>query len=179
MTRDEQTAISSAELQELVLPGMANHHGTLFAGLGLQLMAKAAFMAARKLARREVVMAGASGIDFMRPIPVGRTLALRAWVSRVGRSSMTVCISGFAEAPGARREEVLKGVFVMVAVDGQGRPAAIDAARAHAAPAPQTPEVSCPCLPPSGPGSRLSCLSLVPGSSARCAFHLFSGRSDP
>jgi thioesterase superfamily protein len=142
MTRDEQTAISSAELQELVLPGMANHHGTLFAGLGLQLMAKAAFMAARKLARREVVMAGASGIDFMRPIPVGRTLALRAWVSRVGRSSMTVCISGFAEAPGARREEVLKGVFVMVAVDGQGRPAAIDAARAHAAPAPQTPEVS-------------------------------------
>ena len=52
MTRDEQTAISSAELQELVLPGMANHHGTLFAGLGLQLMAKAAFMAARKLARR-------------------------------------------------------------------------------------------------------------------------------
>lgn len=91
MTRDEQTAISSAELQELVLPGMANHHGTLFAGLGLQLMAKAAFMAARKL---------------------------------------------------ARREEVLKGVFVMVAVDGQGRPAAIDAARAHAAPAPQTPEVS-------------------------------------
>lgn len=85
MTRDEQTAISSAELQELVLPGMANHHGTLFAGLGLQLMAKAAFMAARKLARREVVMAGASGIDFMRPIPVGRTLALRAWVSRVGQ----------------------------------------------------------------------------------------------
>lgn len=134
MTRDEQTAISSAELQELVLPGMANHHGTLFAGLGLQLMAKAAFMAARKLARREVVMAGASGIDFMRPIPVGRTLALRAWVSRVGRSSMTVCISGFAEAPGARREEVIKGVFVMVAVDGQGRPAAIDAARAHAHP---------------------------------------------
>ena len=142
MTRDEQTAISSAELQELVLPGMANHHGTLFAGLGLQLMAKAAFMAARKLARREVVMAGASGIDFMRPIPVGRTRALRAWVSRVGRSSMTVCISGFAEAPGARREEVLKGVFVMVAVDGQGRPAAIDAARAHAAPASQTPEGS-------------------------------------
>ena len=51
MTRDEQTAISSAELQELVLPGMANHHGTLFAGLGLQLMAKAAFMASLKLAR--------------------------------------------------------------------------------------------------------------------------------
>ena len=45
MTRDEQTAISSAELQELVLSGMANHQGTLFAGLGLQLMAKAAFMA--------------------------------------------------------------------------------------------------------------------------------------
>ena len=114
------------ELHELVLPTMANHHGTLFAGQGLQLMAKAAFLAARDLAQCEVVMAGVSSIDFMAPIPVGRQLRLRAWVSRVGRSSMTVCVTGHTQAPGIAVEEVLKGVFDMVAVDGKGRPATID-----------------------------------------------------
>ncbi len=122
------TPNGSIELHELVLPVMANHHGTLFAGQGLQLMAKAAFLAARGLARREVVMAGVTGIDFMSPVPVGYTLTLRAWVSRVGRSSMSVCVNGLTEAPGAPVEQVLQGVFEMVAVDAQGRPAAIDAA---------------------------------------------------
>ncbi|MDO5691653.1 MAG: hotdog domain-containing protein [Pseudomonadota bacterium] len=119
------------QLHELVLPVMANHHGTLFAGQGLQLMAKAAFLSARGLARREVVMAGVTGIDFMAPVPVGCTLTLRAWISRVGRSSMTVCVNGLTEAPGAPREEALKGVFEMVAVDARGRPVAIEAGYIH------------------------------------------------
>ncbi|HAJ13925.1 MAG TPA: acyl-CoA thioesterase [Comamonadaceae bacterium] len=122
----------TAEMHELVLPALANHHGTLFAGQGLQLMARAAFLAARSLARREVVMAGVTGADFLSPVPVGHTLTLRAWVSRVGRSSMTVCVAGLGDAPGVPREEVLKGVFEMVAVDGHGRPCAID--RSHIQP---------------------------------------------
>lgn len=120
------TPPGTAELRELVLPMQANHHGTLFAGHGLQLMAKAAFLAARSLARREVVMAGVTGADFLAPVPVGHQLALRAWVSRVGRSSMTVCVTGLADLPGIPAEEVLQGVFEMVAVDANGRPAAID-----------------------------------------------------
>ena len=47
------------------------------------------------------------------------------WVSRVGRSSMTVCVTGLADQPGIPSEEVLKGVFEMVAVDAAGRPVAI------------------------------------------------------
>ena len=120
------TPPGTVELCELVLPAAANHHGTLFAGQGLQLMAKAAFLAARGLARREVVMAGVTGADFFAPVPVGHQLTLRAWVSRVGRSSMTVCVTGLAELPGQPAEEVLKGVFEMVAVDAAGRPVAID-----------------------------------------------------
>lgn len=49
------------ELRELVLPVLANHHGTLFAGQGLQMMAKAAFLVARELAQQEVVMASVAG----------------------------------------------------------------------------------------------------------------------
>lgn len=113
-------------LHELVLPAHANHRGTLFAGQGLQLMTKAAFLAARGLAQREVVMAGVTRADFLAPVPVGHQLTLRAWVSRIGRSSMTVCVTGLADRPGIPAEEVLKGVFEMVAIDAAGRPAAID-----------------------------------------------------
>lgn len=120
------TPLGTAELRELVLPAHANHHGALFAGQSLQMMAKAAFLAGRGLAQREVVMAGVTGVDFLLPVPVGHQLILRAWVSRIGRSSMTVCVTGLADAPGVPLEEVLKGVFEMVAVDAAGRPTAID-----------------------------------------------------
>ncbi|WP_042423975.1 acyl-CoA thioesterase [Comamonas granuli] len=119
------TPHGTAETRELVLPAQANHHGTLFAGQGLQLMAQAAFLAARGLAQREVVMAGVTGVDFLAPVPVGSQLTLRSWVSRVGRSSMTVCVTGLADQPGIASEEVLKGVFEMVAVDAARRPVAI------------------------------------------------------
>ena len=122
------TPTGFAELQELVLPALANHHGTLFAGQGLQLMAKAAFLAARRLAQREVVMAAVSRVDFVAPAPVGHALTLRAWVSRVGRSSMTVCVTGLAGLPGTPPEEILKGLFEMVAVDAKGRPIPLDCA---------------------------------------------------
>lgn len=120
------TPLGTVELQELVLPALANHHGTLFAGQGLQLLAKVAFLAARSLAQREVVMAAVTAVDFLHPVPVGHTLKLRAWVSRIGHSSMTVCVSGLAETPGLAAEEVLKGLFEMVTVDATGRPTAID-----------------------------------------------------
>ncbi|QIL79649.1 acyl-CoA thioesterase [Diaphorobacter sp. HDW4A] len=119
------TPNGTVELQELILPTFANHHGTLFAGQGLQWMSKAAFLAARSLAEHEVVMVSVTGVEFLAPVPVGHRLVLRAWVSRVGRSSMTVCVTGLADLPGIPPEEVLKGIFEMVAVDIQGRPVAI------------------------------------------------------
>jgi acyl-CoA hydrolase len=120
------TPVGTTELRELVLPVHANHRGTLFAGQGLQFMTKAAFLAARGLAQREVVMAGVTSVAFLSPVPVGHQLILRGWVSRIGRCSMTVCVTGLADKPGVPAEEVLKGVFEMVAVNAAGRPAGID-----------------------------------------------------
>jgi len=120
------TPPGTVETRTLVLPAHANHHGTLFAGQGLQLMAQAAFLAASGLARRDVVMAGVTGVQFLAPVPVGHQLTLRGWVSRVGRSSMTVCVTGLADLPGIPAEEALKGVFEMVAVDAAGRPVTVD-----------------------------------------------------
>ena len=120
------TPHGTVDLKDIVFPDQANHYGTLFTGHGLQFMAKAAFLAGRSLAQRDVVMAGVTGVEFLFPIPVGHVLTLRAWVSRVGRTSMTVCVTGLAETIGAPQEEVLKGVFEMVAVDAAGRPIAIE-----------------------------------------------------
>jgi acyl-CoA thioesterase YciA len=112
----------TAETHALVLPTHANHHQTLFAGQALRWLAEAAFLAARSLAQRDVVMAAVSGVDFRVPVPVGHSLMLRAHVSRVGRSSMTVCVRGYCQAPGAPTDEALQAVFEMVAVDAAGRP---------------------------------------------------------
>ena len=125
------TPNSTVELTEIVFPAIANHYGTLFGGNALQLMAKAAFLAARGAAQRDVVMAGVTDVCFLAPVPVGDVLTLRAWVSRIGRSSLTVCVTGMAATLGSPPEEVLKGIFEMVAVDGKGRPAAIANAYAN------------------------------------------------
>lgn len=117
-----QTVLS---LEELVLPALANHHGTLFAGQGLLLMAKAAYLAARAHAQRDIVMAGVKSVDFMRPVPVGHTLTLQAQVVRSGRASMTVRVLGTSAAVAQPAQEVLQGEFELVAIDAEGRPTTI------------------------------------------------------
>ena len=119
------------ELTDIIFPEHANHYGTLFGGNALQLMAKAAFLAARGAAQRDVVMAGVTDVCFLAPVPVGHVLTLRAWVSRIGRSSLTVCVTGLAATLGSPPDEVLKGIFEMVAVDAKGRPVAITTAYVH------------------------------------------------
>ncbi|MEZ7827804.1 MAG: acyl-CoA thioesterase [Brachymonas denitrificans] len=113
---------ATTEMTEIVFPEHANHYGTLFGGNALQMLAKAAFVAARQCAQANVVMAAVSGVEFLAPVPQGSVLHLRAWVSRMGRSSLTVCVHGVISRPALAEELALKGVFEMVAVDGKGRP---------------------------------------------------------
>lgn len=109
----------STRLAEMIFPEHANHYGTLFGGNALSLMAKAAFVEATRHARGRVVMARAERVDFLTPILIGEILDLTANLIRAGRSSMTVEVQGsVASSP----RPVLIGRFVMVAVDGSGRP---------------------------------------------------------
>lgn len=113
------------QITEIIFPEHTNHYGTLFGGNALLLMSKAAFVAAQQCAQANVVMAAVSGADFATPVPQGSVLHLRAWVSRMGRSSMTVCVRGMISRPGMAEEPALKGEFEMVAVDDKGRPQTI------------------------------------------------------
>ncbi|MEZ2297860.1 acyl-CoA thioesterase [Variovorax sp. RCC_210] len=128
MTTNPPTAL---ELTDIVFPEHANHYGTLFGGNALLLMSKAAFLAARAFAKADVVMARCGDAQFLAPVPVGSVLRLRAWVSRVGRSSLTVCVSGTAEQLGSEPRTALQSLFEMVVVDKNGRPARIPGAYLH------------------------------------------------
>lgn len=109
-----------------VFPAVANHYGTLFGGEALNLMGRAALLAAANRAGGDVVMAGCEGVVFRTPVRVGEVLHLAAHVERVGRSSLTVRVSGAAGAFGRdERRPALEGLFHMVAVDAAGRPKAI------------------------------------------------------
>ncbi|MFB2532055.1 acyl-CoA thioesterase [Paracoccus sp. p3-h83] len=124
-TEPDSTAPTTVMI-EMIFPERANHYATLFGGNALALMAKAAFVAATRRAGGAVVMARSDRVDFATPIRVGEMLELRATVIRIGRSSMSVTVTGETEdmATGQRRA-VLSGRFEMVAVDASGRPRAI------------------------------------------------------
>jgi acyl-CoA hydrolase len=65
-------------------------------------------------------------VDFLVPVKLGQMLELTGRILRVGRSSMSVEVSGVAETlAGGERLPALRGRFEMVAVDGEGRPKAI------------------------------------------------------
>jgi len=120
---------TALELTEIVFPEHANHYGTLFGGNALMLMSKAAFLAARDFAQADVVMAGCGDAQFLAPVPVGSVLRLRAWISRRGRSSLTVSVTGSFEQLGQAPREALRSFFEMVAVDKSGRPRRIPSAQ--------------------------------------------------
>ena len=118
----------TATLSALVTPDAANHLGTLFGGRLIALMDQAAFIAGARRAGRPVVTAALEHIDFHVPVRVGELLTIEARVVAVGRTSLQIDVVAYAEdllRTGSRREAT-SGRFVMVAVDGNGRPTPVE-----------------------------------------------------
>lgn len=125
----------SVRLIDMVFPGDANHHGTLFGGVGLAHLDKVAFLAASRHARRTVVTAGCERIDFAAPARIGEMVEAVGRVVRTGRSSLGVEVELHAEAllTGERRL-CTRGLFNMVAVRQGGDEAALAAPSEEDAP---------------------------------------------
>ncbi|WP_413208203.1 acyl-CoA thioesterase [Rhodospirillum sp. A1_3_36] len=121
------TGQSESRFIEMIFPEQANHYGTLFGGTALNLMGKAAVIAASRMAGRAVVMAASERIDFKIPVKVGQMLELTARVEATGRTSMTVLVEAIAETIGrSDRRLALQGRFVMVSVDENGHPVPVE-----------------------------------------------------
>jgi len=120
---------------ETVFPNATNHYGTMFGGKVLELMDRAAFLAASRFAQKAMVTASSERIDFHRPIKHGMMVEAIAEVVHTGRTSVSVRVSLFAEDPiQGLREHATEGYFHMVAIGPDGRPVPVPSFE------PETPE---------------------------------------
>lgn len=121
-------SISESEtcLSQLMMPLDANHYGSVHGGTILRLVDEAAFVAATKHARRNVVMASMDHIVFKHPVNIGDMLNIKARLCNVGYSSMDVEVE-------IERELLKKGktfhvgsaYLTMVALDEKQKPAKV------------------------------------------------------
>jgi len=112
---------SPVQLIDMVFPGDANHHGTLFGGVALAHMDKVAFLAASRHGRAPFVTASSEKIDFAAPALAGDMVEVTGRVVRVGTSSLDVEVELVAEAPvSGERRLCTRGRFTLVARRGQG-----------------------------------------------------------
>lgn len=117
----EQVTEGAADVRlvDMIFPGDANHHGTLFGGAALALMDKVAFLAAARHGRAPFVTASSDRIDFAAPARMGEMIDAAARVVRVGNSSLDVAVDLVAEVPtSGERRLCTSGLFTLVAVRG-------------------------------------------------------------
>ncbi|MEE6210307.1 acyl-CoA thioesterase [Salarchaeum sp. III] len=114
------------ENREMVQPNHANTHGTAHGGNVMKWMDEIGAMSAMRFAGEEVVTARMNQVNFGRPIPVGDTALIEAYVYAAGSTSMRVRLRTFRENPRTgEREQTTESFFVYVAVDDDGQPTAV------------------------------------------------------
>ena len=103
----------------LVLGEDMNHHGTLFAGRGVEWFVEAGYLSAATLLNsKDLVCAAIHELSFKRPVPAGETVSYTAEVIYAGRSSLVAYVSAVAPA---QKELILDGFIRFVHVDQAGK----------------------------------------------------------
>ncbi|WKB51381.1 acyl-CoA thioesterase [Eleftheria terrae] len=110
----------------LMTPDMANFSGNVHGGTILKLLDQVAYACASRYAGRYVVTLSVDQVMFRQPIHVGELVTFLASINHTGTSSMEVGIKVIAENI---RNQVVRHAnscfFTMVAVDDEGKPAAV------------------------------------------------------
>ena len=107
----------------MVQPNHANSLGSVHGGNVLKWMDEAGAMAAMRFAGESCVTARINRLDFRRPIRVGDTALIEAYVYRAGRTSVSVRLRAYREdLRTGDRELTTESYFVYVAVDEAGEP---------------------------------------------------------
>ena len=123
MTAAEQKPTGDLTLRTLAMPADANAAGDIFGGWVMAQMDLACGIRAAERARGRVVTAAVKEMSFAKPMKVGDTLCVYTYVTRVGRTSMTLKVEAWAQRYLSHvMEKVTDADFIMVALDREGRP---------------------------------------------------------
>jgi uncharacterized protein (TIGR00369 family) len=117
---------SAVTMSRVMQPEQANPAGQVHGGEMMKLMDDAAAVVAARHSGTSVVTSSVEDIRFLRPVHIGDLATVRGKMTYAGTTSMEVRIEVEAERLfGARepeRQAVLSALFVMVAVDKNGKP---------------------------------------------------------
>lgn len=115
-------------LRTLAMPADTNAAGDIFGGWVMAQMDLACGIRAAERAKGRVVTVAVESMVFAKPMKVGDTLSIYADIVRVGRTSMTLKLEAWAQRYLSDvMEKVTEGDFIMVALNGEGKPTAIPA----------------------------------------------------
>ena len=124
--KGKTVAESKVSLAQIMLPEDTNPAGNVHGGTIMKLVDNAAFVAASRHCRRNVVTVSMDSMSFHSPVYLGDLLFLKASVNMTGRSSMEVGVK-------VESEDTLTGevrhtgsaYLTFVALDHRGRPAQV------------------------------------------------------
>ncbi len=114
------------EISTLVLPDVTNLHGGAFGGWIMGQCDLAAGITGRRHAGA-CVTKSVQELVFHAVLRVGDAFLIHGEIVREGRTSMTIDLAGWREDEEGAREKVVTARFVMVCIDGDGRPRALGA----------------------------------------------------
>ncbi len=117
---------SLTQISDLTSPVNANINGSVFGGVILAIVDKAAAVCAMRHAEKPCVTVAMERVEFLVPIYIGDYIIAEAHINFAGKSSMEVGVEVYAENlnSGVRRH-TNSCLVTMVAVGSDGRPALI------------------------------------------------------
>jgi acyl-CoA thioesterase YciA len=140
MTEQQQTADERPEtttlpagkdpmLRVIPMPADANYTGDIFGGWIMSQVDLAGSVPAMRLAKGRVATVAVNSFVFKQPVFVGDLVSFYAEVIKVGRTSITVDVTVYAQrrASGEECVRVTEAVLTYVAVDGNRRPRVVSA----------------------------------------------------
>lgn len=118
--------LSQVTFADLAEPQSQNVAGTLFGGVLLGFIDRAAAFCAMKHAGRPVVTKSFDSVEFNQPIYIGELVVAHASVNFTGRTSMEIGVKVLAQNPVTGQERHTNSCYAtFVALDAEGRPAPV------------------------------------------------------
>lgn len=110
-------------IQTIAMPKDTNRDGDIFGGWLVSQMDLGSAILAGKIAKGRVVTVAIDGMAFLNPVRVGDTVACYAWLEKIGRTSMKICVDVWVTRYRTGDSvKVTSGVFTYVSLGSDGKP---------------------------------------------------------